>query len=52
MLLERVHAIARSRGIDTAELDVYEFNASGLRLYEKMGYATTQRRMKLRLDRR
>jgi len=51
MLLERVHAIVRSRGIDTVELDVYEFNGSGLRLYEKMGYATTQRRMKLRLDR-
>jgi GNAT superfamily N-acetyltransferase len=51
MLLERVHAMARSRGIDTIELDVYEFNASGLHLYEKIGYATTQRRMRLRLGR-
>ena len=51
MLLEHVHGVARANGIDTVELDVYEFNAAGLRLYEKMGYATTQRRMKLRLDR-
>ena len=51
MLLEQVHAVARSYGIDTVELDVYQFNAAGLRLYEKMGYATTLRRMKLRLDR-
>jgi len=51
MLLEHVHGVARSYGIDTVELDVYQFNAAGLRLYEKMGYATTLRRMKLRLDR-
>lgn len=51
LLLDRVHAVARSSGIDTVELDVYQFNAAGVRLYEKMGYETTLRRMKLRLDR-
>lgn len=51
LLLDRVHAAARSDGIDTVELDVYEFNAAGMRLYERMGYATLRRRMKLRLDR-
>jgi ribosomal protein S18 acetylase RimI-like enzyme len=51
MLLEHVHSVARSHGIGTVELDVYQFNAAGLRLYEKMGYATMLRRMKLRLDR-
>ena len=50
-LLEHVHSVARSQGVDTVELDVYQFNAAGLRLYEKLGYATMLRRMKLRLDR-
>jgi GNAT superfamily N-acetyltransferase len=51
LLLEHVHAAARFSGIEAVELDVYEFNAAGRRLYERMGYTTVLRRMKHRLDR-
>ena len=49
MLLERVHAFARAARVDEVALDVYEFNRAGRRLYERMGYQTVTRRMKLRL---
>lgn len=50
-LLERVHTFARASGLDEITLDVHEFNRDGQRLYERMGYQTMVRRMKLRLDR-
>jgi diamine N-acetyltransferase len=51
LLLEQVDAFARAHGLDTIELDVHEFNAAARRLYDRKGYQTVMRRMKLRLDR-
>jgi GNAT superfamily N-acetyltransferase len=51
LLLEHVHVFARTHGIDTIELDVHEFNAAARRLYDRFGYQTVMRRMKLRLGR-
>jgi GNAT superfamily N-acetyltransferase len=51
LLLDRVHAYARSQGIGSIELDVHEFNDTARRLYDRMGYQTVMRRMKLRLGR-
>jgi len=51
LLLHHVHTFARSNGIDAVELDVHEFNAAARRLYDRMGYQTVMRRMKLRLRR-
>ena len=51
LLLEHVHAFARAHGVESIELDVHEFNAPARRLYDRMGYETAMRRMKLRLGR-
>ena len=51
LLLEHVHAFARVHGVGSIELDVHEFNAPARRLYDRMGYETVMRRMKLRLGR-
>jgi GNAT superfamily N-acetyltransferase len=51
LLLEHVHAFARAHGAEAVELDVHEFNGPARRLYERMGYQTVMRRMKLRLGR-
>jgi len=47
-----VHGFARAHGVAAIELDVHEFNAAAKRLYERMGYETVMRRMKLKLARR
>ncbi|HSS71401.1 MAG TPA: GNAT family N-acetyltransferase [Casimicrobiaceae bacterium] len=51
LLLEHVHAFARTHGAEAIELDVHEFNAIARRLYDRLGYQTVMRRMKLRLGR-
>ena len=49
MLTEHVHRWAFEQGIREIELDVWEFPASALTFYEKLGYETTRRRMIKRL---
>jgi ribosomal protein S18 acetylase RimI-like enzyme len=49
LLMEHVHAFGRMHGVEAIELDVHEFNAAAKRLYERMGYETVMRRMKLKL---
>ena len=44
-LLDRAHRWATDRGIDEVELNVYEFNAGAIALYEQLGYATVSRKM-------
>jgi RimJ/RimL family protein N-acetyltransferase len=44
-LMEAAHAWAAGRGIDEAELSVFEFNRPALRLYERLGYETSRRRL-------
>jgi len=51
LLLDHVHAYARSQSIASVELDVHEFNVAARHLYDRMGYRTVMRRMKLRLGR-
>jgi ribosomal protein S18 acetylase RimI-like enzyme len=50
LLMEHVHAFGRAHGAEAIELDVHEFNAAAKRLYDRMGYETVMRRMKLRLS--
>jgi len=51
LLLEHVHAFARTHDIEAIELDVHEYNAAARRLYERMGYRTVMLRMKRQLSR-
>jgi ribosomal protein S18 acetylase RimI-like enzyme len=51
LLLEHVHAFARTQGIESIELDVHEYNSAARRLYERMGYRTVMRRMKRQVRR-
>jgi ribosomal protein S18 acetylase RimI-like enzyme len=44
-LVRRAHEWADEQGIDQAELVVAKFNATAIKLYEKLGYATLWRRM-------
>lgn len=50
-LMERMHAWAEEKGVDSVELLVYEFNSSAQRLYEKMGYRVISRKMSVSLNR-
>jgi ribosomal protein S18 acetylase RimI-like enzyme len=51
LLLHHVHTYARAHGVEAVELDVHEYNAAARRLYDRMGYQTVMRRMKLRFGR-
>lgn len=46
LLTEQVHQWASEKGIREIELDVWEFPASALTFYEKLGYETTRRHMR------
>jgi|SRR5579875_1118225 ribosomal protein S18 acetylase RimI-like enzyme len=50
LLMERVHQWAREQGVTEIELDVWEFPASALAFYEKLGYQTTRRHMRKQLS--
>ncbi len=49
-LMDSAEGWALERGVDVVELTVHDFNASALGLYEKLGYATSSRRLAKRLD--
>ena len=48
-LLECAHDYAHAYDVRSIELHVYEFNEAGLHLYERMGYRSIARRMKIDL---
>ncbi|QBS38282.1 GNAT family N-acetyltransferase [Thermaerobacter sp. FW80] len=48
-LMEAVHRWALDQGVDEIELNVWEFNRAAIALYTSLGYATTSRRLHLRL---
>jgi len=50
MLMERVHAWSRGRGLGEAELNVWEFNEGARALYESLGYETSRRTLIKRLQ--
>lgn len=50
LLVQRVHAWMREQSVTDIELDVYEFNTPARTLYERLGYETTRRTMRHRLD--
>lgn len=49
LLLRHVVDLAKQWGADDVELQVSEFNAGAIRLYEKFGFRTKTRRMELLL---
>ena len=49
LLMERVHVWAREQGIRDIELEVYEFNDVARALYERLGYETLRRTLRLGL---
>lgn len=48
-LMERVHRWAVENGISEVELNVYEFNAGAIKLYESLGYSTLRLQMRITL---
>ncbi|MEE8518812.1 MAG: GNAT family N-acetyltransferase, partial [Dehalococcoidia bacterium] len=44
-LMERTYDWGRERSVDDVELNVYEFNAEALAFYDRLGYATSSRRL-------
>ena len=50
MLFTEVHKWLLEQGISEVELDVWELNRKGISFYEKLGYKTFRRTMKLNLD--
>lgn len=49
-LIETVKTEAKARGCHSVQLDVWEFNKSALRFYEKLGFVTFRRKMEQVLD--
>jgi ribosomal protein S18 acetylase RimI-like enzyme len=49
-LMEGAHAWAAARGVDTVELNVWEFNQAALAFYRALGYRTESRKMSVRLE--
>jgi diamine N-acetyltransferase len=50
LLMEQGHAWVWTRGIDTVELNVWEFNLGAIALYEDLGYVTDRRHMTIQLS--
>jgi diamine N-acetyltransferase len=48
-LMEAAHAWGLARGLTDVHLQVWEFNQDAVRFYERMGYTTLNRRMRLQL---
>lgn len=48
-LIERAKAIARDRGFDRLELNMWEFNQGALEFYEALGFETYRRYMEIKL---
>ena len=48
-LVERAHRWAGDEGAEQVELTVWEFNQAAIAMYEKLGYETANRRMRLAL---
>ena len=49
-LMERVHQWAGEKGLDTIELNVWEFNKPAIDFYHRLGYKTISRMMGKQLD--
>ena len=49
-LIQAVKDAAKVRGCRSVQLDVWEFNKSALRFYEKLGFVTFRRKMEQVLD--
>ena len=49
-LLQAVRELARARGLDRVELNVWECNEAALRFYERQGFITQRRGLELFLD--
>jgi GNAT superfamily N-acetyltransferase len=48
-LMDAAHRWAREHGLDTVELNVFEFNQEAIQFYENLGYETVSRKMTKRL---
>lgn len=48
-LMQAVTEEAKKMGIDTIELNVWEFNESAVKFYEKCGFTTQKREMEIKL---
>lgn len=46
-LMEGVRALAKSRGIEKIELNVWECNQAAMRFYERLGFQTQRRELEL-----
>ncbi|MEZ0373299.1 MAG: N-acetyltransferase family protein [Candidatus Sericytochromatia bacterium] len=49
MLMDQAQRWAESKGAETIELNVFEFNHKALQFYLKMGYVTMSRKLEMRL---
>jgi GNAT superfamily N-acetyltransferase len=49
-LMARAHEWAKAHGVDSIQLNVYEFNRGAIAFYEALGYTTLSRKMTLSLD--
>ncbi len=50
MLMAEAHNWANARGATEIELTVWDFNSAATALYESLGYRTTRRIMRRRLE--
>jgi ribosomal protein S18 acetylase RimI-like enzyme len=46
-LMDSMHNWAREMGATSVELNVYEFNETAIRFYERLGYRTVSRKMSM-----
>lgn len=49
-LMEKAHEWVQAKGLDSVELNVYEFNRAAIEFYLNLGYETTSRRMSRQLS--
>lgn len=48
--MEKAHEWVQAKGLDSVELNVYEFNRAAIEFYLNLGYETTSRRMSRQLS--